>query len=95
MNDLLSRYKMKLPVCQQGVLGDEKHLMYECPAVHMHVLCGRYENLFQAPRLEGDAMILFMWQNDIIGVARFTDACLQRVYTTAEPPVEDQESDQP
>ena len=36
----------------------------------------RYENLFQAP--QGDAMILFMWQDDIIGVARFIDACLER-----------------
>ena len=93
MNDLLSRYKMKLPVCQQGVLGAEKHLVFECPA--LQVLCDRYENLFQAPQPEGDAIILFMWQDDIIVVARFTDACLERVYTPAEPPVEDQASDQP
>ena len=52
-----------------------------------------YENLFQAP--QGDAMILFMWQNDISGVARFIDACLERVYTSAVPPVRDQASDQP
>ena len=32
-----------------------------------------YENLFQAP--QGDAMILFMWQDDISDVARFIDAC--------------------
>ena len=30
-------------------------------------------------------MILFMWQDDIIGVARFMDACLERVYTSAGP----------
>ena len=40
-------------------------------------------------------MILFMWQDDIIGVARFIDACLERVYTSTGPPVEDQASDQP
>ena len=40
-------------------------------------------------------MILFKWQDDIIGVARFIDACLERVYTLAGPPVEDQASDQP
>ena len=52
--------------------------------------------LFQAPH--GDAMILFMWQDDIIGVARFIDACLGRAYTSDEsagPPVGDQASDQP
>ena len=44
-----------------------------------------FQNLFQAP--QGDAMILFMWQDDIIGVARFIDACLERVNTSAGPPV--------
>ena len=39
--------------------------------------------------------ILFMWQDDIIGVARFIDACLERVHTSAGPPVENQASDQP
>ena len=29
----------------------------------------RHENLFQAP--QGDAVMLFMWQDDIVGVARF------------------------
>ena len=43
----------------------------------------RYENLFQAP--QGDAMLLFMWQDDIIGVARFIDACLERMSTSAGP----------
>ena len=40
-------------------------------------------------------MILFMWQGDIIGVARFMDACVERVYTSADPPLGDQASDQP
>ena len=78
-------------MCQQGVLGDEKHLLFECPA--LQDLRDRYENLFQAP--QGDAMLLFMWQDDIIGVARFIDACLERVSTSAGPPVGDQASDQP
>ena len=78
-------------MCQQGVLGDEKHLVFECPA--LQDLRDRNKILFQAPH--GDAMILFMWQDDIIGVARFIDACLERVYTSAGPPVGDQASDQP
>ena len=53
----------------------------------------RYENLFQAP--QGDAMILVMWQDDLLGVAWFIDACSERVYTSAGPPVGDQASDQP
>ena len=36
-----------------------------------------------------------VWQVDITGVARFTDACSERVYTSAGPPVGDQASDQP
>ena len=40
-------------------------------------------------------MILFMWQDDIIGVVRFIDACLERMYTSAGPSVVDQASDQP
>ena len=78
-------------MCQQGVLGDEKHLVFKCPA--LQELRDRKKNLFQAPH--GDARILFIWQDDIIGGARFIDACLERVYTSAGPPVEDQASDQP
>ena len=40
-------------------------------------------------------MICFMWQDDIIGVARFIDACLERVYTSPGPSVGDQASDPP
>ena len=39
-----------------------------------------------------DAMILFVLQDDIIGVV---DACLERVYTSTGPSVRDQASDQP
>ena len=52
-----------------------------------------YENLLQAP--EGDAMILFMWHDDINDVARYISGMLRdRVYTSAGPPVGDQASDQ-
>ena len=55
--------------------------MFECPALQglrdRYILI--YENMFQAP---DDAMILFMWQDNIIGA----DACLERVYTSAGPP---------
>ena len=78
-------------MCQKGILGDEKHLVLECPA--LQDLRDRNKNLFQAPH--GEAMILFMWQDDIIGVARLSDAGLERVYTSAGSPVENLASDQP
>ena len=40
------------------------HVVFECPA--LQDLRDRCETLFQAP--QGDAMIVFMWQDDIIGV---------------------------
>ena len=63
--------------------------MFECPA--LQDLRDRNKNLFQAPH--GDA--IFMWQDDIINVARFIDACLERGYASAGPPMGDQASDQP
>ena len=80
-------------LCQQGVLGDEKHPASERPA--LQDLRDRSDNLIQAP--QGDAMIHFMWQECIIGVARLIDACLslERVYTLDGPPVGDQVNDQP
>ena len=48
-------------------------------------------HLFHAP--QGDAMILFMWQDDIIGVAQLIHACLERVYRPAGPPMGNQASD--
>ena len=39
-------------------------------------------------------MILSMWQDDIAGVARSIDACLEGVYTSVGPPVGDQAFDQ-
>ena len=81
-------------LCQLGALGGEKHLVCSS-ALHCRI-CVSYGNLCQAP--QGDAMILFMWQDasyDIIGVARFIVACLERVYISAGPPMGARASDQP
>ena len=67
MTPHLTRQDRICMMCQQGVLGDDKHLVFEYPA--LQDLRDRNKNLFQAPH--GDAMILFMRQDDIIGVARF------------------------
>ena len=84
--------------CQQGAFRDEKqtvsvhsNTVFECPALYN--LQDRYEILCQAP--QEDAMILFMWQNDFVGVAPFLDACLSRMYTTAGLPLGDHASNQP
>ena len=50
---LLNRF---CTLCQQGDLGGEMHLVFECRA--LQDLRDRYENLFQAP--QGDAMIPYM-----------------------------------
>jgi hypothetical protein len=47
------------------------YIVLECPA--LQDLRERYEDLFQAP--QGDAMMLFMWQDDIIGVAQSIEKC--------------------
>ena len=57
-------------LCQQGVSGDKKDIVFECPA--LQYLPDRYENLLQAPH--ADAIILFMWQDDFLGVAQFINA---------------------
>jgi hypothetical protein len=49
--------------------------------------------LFQTP--QGGAMTLFMWQGDIMGIANIIDACLERAYTSAGPPMGERASDQP
>ena len=33
-----------------------------------------------------DAMVLFMWQDDMIGVVRFIDECLERILYTSDQP---------
>ena len=77
----------KLKVCRlrtSGTLGDEKHLVFECPEVQ----CFReqWPHLFQGPQ----TMLAFMWQDDLIGVAKFVNACLHKMN-----PSEGQTSDQP
>ena len=62
-------------------------------ALHCWICVLGMRTFVQAP--QGDAVILFMWQDDIIGVARFIDACLHNVFTSAGPPVGEQASDQP
>jgi hypothetical protein len=58
----------------------------------LRLVCHKYKNLFHTPQV--DAMLLFMWQDDMSNVAWFIDACPERLYTLAGPLMEDQASDQ-
>ena len=68
-----------------GTLGDERHLVFECP----ELLCFReqWSPLFEGPQ----TMQAFMRQEDLIGVAKFVTACLRKM----NPSYEGQTSDQP
>ena len=45
-------------------VGDEKHLVFECPA--LQDLRAKRPHLFEGT--QADAMVLFMWQDDMIGM---------------------------
>ena len=44
----------------------------------------KHPHLFEGT--QADAMVLFMRQDDIIGVLRFIDACLERILYTSDSP---------
>ena len=52
--------------------GDERHLVFECP----ELLCFReqWSHLFEGPQ----TMQALMWQEDLMGIVKFMNACLHR-----------------
>ena len=71
-------------MCQQRTIGNEKHLVFECPA--LHDLRVKRPHLFEGMHANVDAMVLFMWQDDMIGVVQFIDECLERILYTFDQP---------
>lgn len=61
-------------IYQQRVIGDEKHLVVECPAQDL-----RNKALHLFADAQAGASILFMWQRDMIDVVRFTAECVESV----------------
>jgi len=59
-------------LCGTGTVGDEKHLIFEC--LELQCLRGHWPHLFEGPQ----TMLAFMWQDDLIGVAKYTyvNACV-------------------
>ena len=62
--------------------------MFECPA--LQCLRDTYQHLF----IGDPTMRQFMWQDDLVGVAKVIDACLEMV-SVAGPSSGGQASDQP
>ena len=71
-------------LCATGTVGDEKHLIFECP--ELQCFREQWPHLFQGPQ----TMLDFMWQDDLIGVAKYINACLRKMN-----PLEGRASDQP
>jgi hypothetical protein len=65
--------------CDQHVLGDERHLIFECSAVQF--LRTKYQALFG---VDIQTMLQFMWQLDIVGVAHFVMDCLDYMHGTVD-----------
>jgi len=60
-------------LCATSTLGDEKHLIFECPELQ----CFREEwpHLFEGSQ----TMLAFTWQDDLIGIANFVNARLHKM----------------
>ena len=57
-------------LCDQRAVGDERHMVFECPA--LQGVWDKYAALF----VDGaSTMQQFMWQQDVIGVAHFVQDC--------------------
>jgi hypothetical protein len=64
------------PHCSTGIVGDEHHLIFTCPAVE-HVR-RRFPQLFQ---LRYRGVRSFMWQHDLVAVASFIFEALEEYQT--------------
>ena len=62
------------PACQTDLLCDEFHIVYECAA--LSALRVKYHCLFT---LATQDMSLFMWQSDLVSVAKFVSEALHLV----------------
>ena len=62
-------------MCQHRTLGNEKHVVFECPA--LQALRDNRPHPFEG--VQTDSMVLFMWQDDMIGVVQLIGECLERI----------------
>ena len=59
--------------CATGALGDERHMIFECPG--LQDLRAQWSHLFQGP----ETMQAFMWHDNMIGFAKFVNMCLHKL----------------
>ena len=77
-------------LCNLGSLCDEKHVVFECPA--LQGLRDEYATLFS----DVCTMKQILWQDDLVSVAKFIHACLDKMFSCATGLFNDsQASDQP
>ena len=62
-------------LCATNTVGDERHLVFECQG--LQCFREKWSHLFQGQY----TMQAFLWQDDLIGVAKFINACLQQTLT--------------
>ena len=74
-------------LCGPASLGDEKHLVFECP--HLQHIRDQYASLFHC-----STMKQFFWQDDIVSVAKFVSEGL-KIMLGADSDAQSQASDQP
>ena len=60
-------------LCAAHTLGDEKHLVFECP--ELQCFREKWPQLFQGQQTTQ----AFMWQDDLIVVAKFVNACVRKI----------------
>ena len=78
----------RVPVCHLcawGTLGDETHLVLECPQSQLP--SEQWSHMFAGPQ----TMQGFMWQDDLIGVVKFVNAYIIKM----DPSPQAEASDQP
>ena len=73
----VSRLQRVCQLCTTGALGDERHVIFECP--ELQDIRAQWPHLFKGP----ETMKGFLWQDDLIGVAKFVNMCLRKM----NPPV--------
>ena len=69
------RLERSCRLCATGALGNERHIIFECP--ELQGFRARWSHLFQGP----ETMQAFMWQDNLIGIAKFVNMCLNKVKT--------------
>ena len=90
----LPRHERRCLLCNLGLLCDEKHVAFECSAASYSVqgLCDEYASL----NSDMCTMKQSLWQDNLVSVAEFIHACLNKMPSCANGLSNDsQVSDQP